>query len=476
MATGASTADAAVLLVDVRDEVLAFARPLGFATLDILPGSALRGDMVVARGPELDWFEGPTLLERLESLDSAADQAAAGALRFPVQLVSRPQGDSARSYLGRIESGTVSVGDEVLVLPGARRTRARSDARLARRRSDACERALPGAPGRPPYACAHQGSREPPRRAYAGRASDRRLDRHERHCAREARAAVAALRRLIRRRARHGLVHPDRRGYQPHRRRWHGAMSGTVYLVGAGPGAADLLTLRAARLLGEAEIVFHDALVPGEILSLARRAQLVAVGKRSGRHSTAQRFINKRLADAARKHRVVVRLKGGDPLVFGRAQEEIDFLRARGIVVEVVPGITAALAAGADLGVSLTQRGVARSLAFVTPRVGAGESPSTWVQSVLAADTAAIYMGAGEAPAIAQALMAAGKAPGTPVVVIENASMEHRAVHGTLAQLAVLLAQLSGGPVLILLGEVLRNAARAARSATARRRLDRKST
>src|SRR6266850_3857621 len=125
MATGASTADAAVLLVDVRDEVLAFARPLGFATLDILPGSALRGDMVVARGPELDWFEGPTLLERLESLDSAADQAAAGALRFPVQLVSRPQGDSARSYLGRIESGTVSVGDEVLVLPGARRTRVR---------------------------------------------------------------------------------------------------------------------------------------------------------------------------------------------------------------------------------------------------------------------------------------------------------------------------------------------------------------
>jgi sulfate adenylyltransferase subunit 1 len=168
MATGASTADAAVLLVDVRkrlveqtrrhlllarllgvrhaivfankmdlvgysqaiftavrDEVLAFAQPLGFATLDILPGSALRGDMVVARGPELDWFDGPALLERLESLDSAADEAAAGALRFPVQLVSRPQRDSARSYLGRIEAGTVSVGDEVLALPGARRTRVR---------------------------------------------------------------------------------------------------------------------------------------------------------------------------------------------------------------------------------------------------------------------------------------------------------------------------------------------------------------
>src|SRR5689334_7138822 len=100
-------------------------------------------------------------------------------------------------------------------------------------------------------------------------------------------------------------------------------MSGTVYLVGAGPGAADLLTLRAARLLADADIVFHDALVPAAILALAARAQKVAVGKRCGKHSTAQRFINKQLADAARKHRKVVRLKGGDPMLFGRAQEEI---------------------------------------------------------------------------------------------------------------------------------------------------------
>src|SRR5919205_1864015 len=127
-------------------------------------------------------------------------------------------------------------------------------------------------------------------------------------------------------------------------------MRGTVYLVGAGPGAADLLTLRAARLLGEADIVFHDALVPHEILALAPQAQKVAVGKRCGRHSTAQRFINKRLADAARTHKVVVRLKGGDPMIFGRAQEEIAHLRSLGIQVEVVPGITAALAASASLG------------------------------------------------------------------------------------------------------------------------------
>ena len=248
-------------------------------------------------------------------------------------------------------------------------------------------------------------------------------------------------------------------------------MSSTVHLVGAGPGAADLLTLRAARLLGEAEIVFHDALVPEAILDLAPHAEKIAVGKRSGKHSTAQRFINKRLADAARKHRVVVRLKGGDPMLFGRAQEEIAYLRSHGIAVEVVPGITAALAGAADLGVSLTQRGLARSVAFVTPRVGAGEPASTWVQTVLAADTAAIYMGAGEALQIARALIDAGKPATTPVAVLENASLpETRVLAGTLADLPQLAAQLGGGPVLIVLGEVLRALASAAQLATLRTR------
>ena len=248
-------------------------------------------------------------------------------------------------------------------------------------------------------------------------------------------------------------------------------MSGTVYLVGAGPGAADLLTLRAARLLGEAEIVFHDALVPEAILALAPHAEKIAVGKRSGKHSTAQHFINKRLADAARKHRVVVRLKGGDPMLFGRAQEEIAYLRSHGIAVEVVPGITAALAGAADLGVSLTQRGLARSVAFVTPRVGAGEPASTWVQTVLAADTSAIYMGAGEALQIARALIDAGKPATTPVAVLENASLpEARTLCGTLAELPHLAAQLGGGPVLIVLGEVLRAFASAAQPATLRTR------
>jgi uroporphyrin-III C-methyltransferase len=232
-------------------------------------------------------------------------------------------------------------------------------------------------------------------------------------------------------------------------------VTGTVYLVGAGPGAPDLLTVRAARLLGEADVVFHDALIGAEILLLAPNAKKIAVGKRCGRHSTAQHFINKRMVDAARRYRVVVRLKGGDPMLFGRAQEEILFLRNENIAVEIVPGVTAALAASADLGVSLTRRGLSRSVAFVTPRVGAGEPPSNWVHAASAADTAVIYMGAGEAPAIAAALIAAGKPPSTPLAMVENASLPHVSVaYGTLAR----LPRLGAGPVLILIGEAYRDA------------------
>jgi len=163
-------------------------------------------------------------------------------------------------------------------------------------------------------------------------------------------------------------------------------VSGTVHLVGAGPGAVDLLTLRAARLLERADIVYHDALVPEEILALAVRAERVEVGKRCGRHSAAQSFINKRLADAARRFPVVVRLKGGDPMLFGRAQEEIRHLAEQGIRVEVVPGVTAALAASAELGISLTRRGLARSVVFVTPRVGKDEPANSWLEVVMAAE------------------------------------------------------------------------------------------
>src|SRR5207244_8619133 len=198
----------------------------------------------------------------------------------------------------------------------------------------------------------------------------------------------------------------------------------------------DLLTVRAARLLDTADSVFHAALVPPNTLALAGRAELVAVGKRCGRHSTAQRFINKRLIDAARRYAAVVRLKGGDPLLFGRAQEEVAALEAAGVKYEVVPGVTAALAAAAAIGTSLSQRGTVRSVALATPRVGSGEHTSDWVRSFIAADAGAIYMGIGEACEIAAALLANGKPASLPVAVVENASLPNqRIVYTTLAQL-----------------------------------------
>lgn len=228
---------------------------------------------------------------------------------------------------------------------------------------------------------------------------------------------------------------------------------GKVYLVGAGPGAPDLITLRGAEVLKRADVVFHDALVHPEVLALASRAEKIAVGKRCGRFATAQQFINKRLVDAARKHAVVVRLKGGDPMLFGRAQEEIAVLEAAGIPYEVVPGVTSALAAAAEAGVSLTQRGVARSVAFVTPRVGEGEAPSEWARNVAAADTAVIYMGAGQAEAITGALLAAGAARSLPVLVVENATLPQvRRIALTLEELPEIARYGISGPTLIMVG------------------------
>ena len=241
---------------------------------------------------------------------------------------------------------------------------------------------------------------------------------------------------------------------------------GTVYLVGAGPGAPDLLTLRAAKLLAAADVVFHDALVHPETLALAAHAEKVAVGKRCGKHSTAQKFINKRLVDAAHTHSIVVRLKGGDPMLFGRAQEEIAALEAAGVRYEVVPGVTAALAAAAELGTSLTQRGLARSVAFVTPRAAEGEPPSDWVQSLAAADAGAIYMGAGQASQIASALIAAGKPATTPIAIVESASLaESRRFFATLGSLPQ-VAGLFSGPAVILIGPQYRARAQTVRNSS----------
>jgi uroporphyrin-III C-methyltransferase len=235
---------------------------------------------------------------------------------------------------------------------------------------------------------------------------------------------------------------------------------GKVYLVGAGPGAPDLITLRGAEVLRRADIIFHDALVHPDTLSLATKAVKVGVGKRCGRHSAAQRFINKRLVDAAHRFATVVRLKGGDPMLFGRAQEEIAALRAAGVAFEVVPGVTAALAASAQLGVSLTQRGRSRTVTFLTPRSGAGEPLNEWATSAAAADTVAVYMGAGEAATIARDLQQHGVPGSTPLVVVENASLNScKSYRLTLQELPRVHEFGMRGPAIILMGEIFGAAA-----------------
>ena len=257
---------------------------------------------------------------------------------------------------------------------------------------------------------------------------------------------------------------------------------GTVYLVGAGPGASDLLTLRAARLLATADIVFHDALVHADTLALATHAIVVAVGKRCGRLSSAQHFINKRLIDAAQEHRVVVRLKGGDPMLFGRVQEEIDALREAGVPFEIVPGVTAALAASAELEASLTRRADAkfegsRSVVFVTPRIAenaadkAAENAAAdadrsesrdamrWIDAVNAADTAVLYMASRDADRVAAALIAAGRKGSTPVALVENASLPNVLTRlMTLADIARKGLGALDGPATLVVGEVVRYA------------------
>jgi uroporphyrin-III C-methyltransferase len=215
------------------------------------------------------------------------------------------------------------------------------------------------------------------------------------------------------------------------------------------------VTLRGARLLAKADIVFYDALVEEAMLHLCPQALKISVGKRCGERSTAQRFINQQLIDAAQTHGCVVRLKGGDPMLFGRAREEIDALSAANIQVEVIPGVSAAFGASADLMQSLTQRGVSRSVLFVTPRVGHGETEYAWAKSAATADTVVLYMAGQQAGAIAQALMAAGL-PGThPSVMIENATLpEKRIIPARLCDLANAARQLEGGPALLFVGAV----------------------
>lgn len=233
---------------------------------------------------------------------------------------------------------------------------------------------------------------------------------------------------------------------------------GTVWLVGAGPGDPDLLTRKAERLLARADIVFHDALVGPSILDLAANAELVSVGKRSGRHSKDQRSINVLIVEAALAGRRVVRLKGGDPSIFGRSTEEIDACAAGGVPVAICPGITAASAAAASGVASLTLRGLARKLTFLTAHARAGEKlEHDWAALAKGDATLAIYMGRVAAPEIARALIAAGRAPDTPVLIAVDVSLpSERLIHGRLAALPFLVRTIADDdPTLLLIGEAV---------------------
>lgn len=229
--------------------------------------------------------------------------------------------------------------------------------------------------------------------------------------------------------------------------------TGTVYLIGAGPGAADLITVRGARLLAQAEVVLHDALVSAEMLELCPQAIKIAVGKRSGQRSAAQSHINQQIIQSASQYSRVVRLKGGDPMLFGRADEEMCALEQAGIAFEIVPGITTALAAAASVRQPLTKRGVARSVALFTSSTAPGENHETRLPDC---DTLVQYMGGKEALMTAQRMLANGHPATLPVVVIENCSRPNeRFGHMTLADLAQGLPACEG-PVLVMMGEAMR--------------------
>ncbi len=235
------------------------------------------------------------------------------------------------------------------------------------------------------------------------------------------------------------------------------AAPGVVWLVGAGPGDPDLLTVKALKVLQRADVVVHDGLVSGDILALAPSgARRISVAKRKSRHSYSQDEINRMLVAFANEGLTVVRLKGGDPFIFGRGGEELEAAREAGVECHVVPGVTAALAAGASAGAPLTHRGYAQAVTFVTGHAAKGGEPDLdWASLAKTNHTVVIYMGLSMAAPIAARLMAAGRAGSTPALIVENASRaDERRIVTTLAGLADEAAALSG-PALLIVGEAM---------------------
>ena len=241
--------------------------------------------------------------------------------------------------------------------------------------------------------------------------------------------------------------------------RRHLAPVGIAHIVGAGPGDPELLTLKAAQLLREADAILHDDLVPPTILARARRdAELVAVGKRKGIARWTQDEINAELVRRVRAGQTVVRLKAGDPFVFGRGGEEVEALRHAGLPVSVVPGITAALGCAASVGIPLTHRRLSSAVTFVSGHAAEGSREATWPALAAQGHTLAIYMGATEAASVRDRLLGAGADPTTPVAIIENGTRaDERVTSGRLADLARLAASHirgDAGPSLIIVGDV----------------------
>ena len=234
--------------------------------------------------------------------------------------------------------------------------------------------------------------------------------------------------------------------------------SGYVWLVGAGPGAADLITLRGLKALQRAEVVLHDDLAGRDLLDLcAPDAEFVYVGKRVGCHSAPQEEISALLVHHARRGKRVVRLKGGDPAVFGRLGEELDALRAAEIPFEIIPGVTAACAAAAAAGISLTQRGVASAAVLATGHECANKAmpPLDWEALAHPGTTLCVYMGTRSLPALAARLIRNGHAADTPLLMISDASRPTQIVRaGTLDTAAALASYAHGTPSLVVIGQV----------------------
>ncbi len=231
---------------------------------------------------------------------------------------------------------------------------------------------------------------------------------------------------------------------------------GSVWLVGAGPGDPGLLTLHALNALTQAEIILHDALVSEEILSLAPQARRESVGKRAGGTRTPQLRINQRLIALARQGARVLRLKGGDPLIFGRGGEEALALAAAGIAFRIVPGISAGIGGTAASGIPLTHRGVARSVGFATGHSASGDLTSIdWASFGSGNDVLVLYMAGRHLGAIAQRLLEAGRDPADGVALIENATIMEQNVHVTTLAEAAAMRTVPGTPVLIVIGPVV---------------------